>query len=131
MHIEEVKKDTEFFSALLPAVNNFLLKGVLHEVTAHWLTQTAATAMTDDNGDISSTPDSRDIPCSRNSCTNNIVSKEMYCVCNGPDDGRRVILCKNDHRISGTWFHFECLNINVKPRGKWFCPHCKIKKQFL
>ena len=28
MHIEEVKKDTEFFSALLPGINSFLLKGV-------------------------------------------------------------------------------------------------------
>ena len=66
MHIEEVKKDTEFFSALLPPVNNFLLKGVLPEVTAHWFTRTAATAMTDDNGDISNTPDSREILCSSN-----------------------------------------------------------------
>ena len=33
MYIEEVKKDTEFFSALLPAV----------KVTAHWFTKTAAT----------------------------------------------------------------------------------------
>ena len=90
MHIE---KDVEFFSALLPAVNNFLLKGVLPEVTAHWFAKTAATAMTDDNGDTSNTPDSIEFPCGSISYTNNTVSKEMYCICNGADDGRRMILC--------------------------------------
>ena len=64
MHIEEVKKDTEFFSALLPGINSFLLKGVLQEVTAHWFTKTAATVMTDDNGDTSNTPDSSEFPSS-------------------------------------------------------------------
>ena len=87
------KKDIEFFSALLPAVNSFLLKGVLPEVTAHWFTKTAATAMTDDNGDTSNTPDSIEFPYGSISYTNNTISKEMYCICNGADDGRRMILC--------------------------------------
>ena len=34
--------------------------------------------------------------------TNNTVSKEMYRICNGPDDGRRMILCENEHCSSGT-----------------------------
>ena len=113
MYIEEVKRDIEFFSALLPAVNNFQLKGVLLEVIAHWFTKTAAAVMTDCNGDTSNTLDSSEFPGSSNNCTNNTVSKEMYCLCNGPDDGRRMILCENEHCSSGTWFHFECLSINI------------------
>ena len=39
MHVEEVKRDSEFFSALLPEVDNFIINGILPEVTAHWFTQ--------------------------------------------------------------------------------------------
>ena len=127
MHVEEVKRDSEFFSALLPEVDNFIINGILPEVTAHWFTQQALTALTD-NGDTTDVPDSSEVPCTSNSHTNTYDSKEVYCVCNGPDDGRRMVLCENEHCSSGTWFHFECLNIIRKPQGKWFCPDCKIKK---
>ena len=127
MHIEEVERDTDFFSALLPTVDDFILKGILPEVAAHWFTQMALTVVTD-NGDTTDVPDSNEVPCSNDSCTNNTLNKEMYCVCNGPDDGRRMVLCENKNCSSGTWFHFECLNITRKPRGIWYCPDCKIKK---
>ena len=126
MHVE-VKRDSEFFSALLPEVDNFIINGILPEVTAHWFTQQALTALTD-NGDTTDVPDSSEVPCTSNSHTNTNDSKEVYCVYNGQYDGRRMVLCENEHCSSGTWFHFECLNIIRKPQGKWFCPDCKIKK---
>ena len=86
-------KENDFFSALLPTVDDFILKGILPEVTAHWFTQMALTVVTD-NGDTTDVPDSNEVPCSNDSCTNNTLSKEMYCVCNGPDDGRRMVLCE-------------------------------------
>ncbi|VEN34591.1 unnamed protein product [Callosobruchus maculatus] len=27
------------------------------------------------------------------------------------------------------WFHFECVGIMVPPKGQWFCPDCRKKKQ--
>ena len=50
----------------------------------------ALTAVTDNGGVL----DFNKVSCSYNSCTDNTVSKEMYCVCNGPDDGR-MVLCEN------------------------------------
>ena len=70
-----------------------LISGYLQripEVTAHWFTQIAVTALTD-NSDTTDVPDFSEVPCSNNSRTNNILSKEMFCVCNGPGDGRRMI----------------------------------------
>lgn len=37
------------------------------------------------------------------------------------------------------WFHFSCVSLVTKPKGKWFCPNCrgdrpsvmKPKQQFL
>ena len=108
-------------------MDNIIIDNILPEVTAHCFTQQALTALTD-NGDTTYVPDYSEVPCTSNNHTNTNSSKEMYCVCNGPDNGRIMILCENEHCSSGTWFHFECLNIIRKPRGKWFCPNCKIKK---
>ena len=54
-----------------------------------------AIAAVTDNGDTTDVPDSSKVPCSNNNHTNNTVSKKMYCVCNGPDDGRTVVLWEN------------------------------------
>lgn len=51
------------------------------------------------------------------------VPKCIMCVSDG-----RTTLCESEHCNSGTWFHFEYFNIIRRPRGKWFCPDCKIKK---
>jgi len=52
-----------------------------------------------------------------NDSTNNSVI-EKYCVCNGTDDSRCMTLYENEQCSSGTWFHFECLNITRKPQGR-------------
>lgn len=49
-----------------------------------------------------------------------------------------MILCDND-LCPIEWFHFSCVALMSKPKGKWFCPNCrgdrpnvmKPKAQFL
>lgn len=49
-----------------------------------------------------------------------------------------MILCDND-LCPIEWFHFSCVSLVLKPKGKWFCPNCrgerpnvmKPKAQFL
>ncbi|KAH8347574.1 hypothetical protein KR059_012978 [Drosophila kikkawai] len=80
-----------------------------------------------------------------------------YCVCNQVSFKRRfsfqevvdntpifqisfgeMILCDND-LCPIEWFHFSCVSLVLKPKGKWFCPNCrgerpnvmKPKAQFL
>ncbi|XP_017845219.1 inhibitor of growth protein 2 [Drosophila busckii] len=60
-----------------------------------------------------------------------------YCVCNQISFGE-MILCDND-LCPIEWFHFSCVSLVFKPKGKWFCPNCrgerpsvmKPKAQFL
>ncbi|XP_005180773.1 inhibitor of growth protein 1 isoform X2 [Musca domestica] len=60
-----------------------------------------------------------------------------YCVCNQISFGE-MILCDND-LCPIEWFHFSCVSLVLKPKGKWYCPNCrgdrpnlmKPKAQFL
>lgn len=60
-----------------------------------------------------------------------------YCLCDQISYGE-MILCDND-LCPIEWFHFSCVALTTKPKGKWFCPKCrgdrpnvmKPKAQFL
>ncbi|EAT38724.1 AAEL009391-PA [Aedes aegypti] len=55
--------------------------------------------------------------------------ESVYCYCRCPyDEVSEMIACDGDNcRIE--WFHFECVGIIMPPKGKWFCPECKLKQQ--
>lgn len=60
-----------------------------------------------------------------------------YCLCDQISYGE-MICCDND-LCPIQWFHFSCVSLSTKPKGKWFCPKCrgdrpnimKPKAQFL
>ncbi|XP_055623830.1 uncharacterized protein LOC129767204 [Toxorhynchites rutilus septentrionalis] len=54
--------------------------------------------------------------------------ESVYCYCRCPyDEVSEMIACDGDNcRIE--WFHFECVGIIMPPKGKWFCPECKMKQ---
>ena len=49
-----------------------------------------------------------------------------YCVCKGPDDGRKMICCDNNV-CTVQWYHVRCLKLKNVPKGKWYCPLCRGK----
>ncbi|KAE9539738.1 hypothetical protein AGLY_004990 [Aphis glycines] len=46
-----------------------------------------------------------------------------YCLCNQISYGE-MICCDND-LCPVEWFHFSCVSLSTKPKGKWFCPKCR------
>uniref|UniRef100_A0A2M4AMG7 Inhibitor of growth protein n=2 Tax=Anopheles triannulatus TaxID=58253 RepID=A0A2M4AMG7_9DIPT len=60
-----------------------------------------------------------------------------YCLCDQISFGE-MILCDND-LCPIEWFHFSCVSLVSKPKGRWYCPNCrgdrpnlmKPKQQFL
>ncbi|XP_063380902.1 inhibitor of growth protein 1 [Cydia fagiglandana] len=46
-----------------------------------------------------------------------------YCLCDQISFGE-MILCDND-LCPIEWFHFSCVSLITKPKGKWFCPKCR------
>ena len=50
-----------------------------------------------------------------------------YCVCNSISYGD-MIGCDNDDCLI-EWFHFGCVNLSHKPKGKWYCPGCTVERK--
>lgn len=46
-----------------------------------------------------------------------------YCVCHQVSYGD-MICCDND-ACEIEWFHFQCVSLTSKPKGKWYCPNCR------
>ncbi|XP_041699750.2 inhibitor of growth protein 1-like [Coregonus clupeaformis] len=46
-----------------------------------------------------------------------------YCLCEQVSYGE-MIGCDND-QCPIEWFHFSCVGLHHKPKGKWFCPKCR------
>ena len=46
-----------------------------------------------------------------------------YCLCAQVSYGE-MIGCDNDE-CPIEWFHFSCVALHHKPKGKWFCPKCR------
>ncbi|XP_074594745.1 uncharacterized protein LOC141850104 [Brevipalpus obovatus] len=46
-----------------------------------------------------------------------------YCSCEQISYGE-MICCDNTH-CPIEWFHFACVSLTTKPKGKWYCPNCR------
>lgn len=50
-------------------------------------------------------------------------NEPTYCLCVQVSFGE-MIGCDNDE-CPIEWFHFSCVGLNHKPKGKWYCPKCR------
>ena len=39
-----------------------------------------------------------------------------------------LIMCE-DNSSKIIWFHFKCMHIKKKPKGKWFCLECRENRK--
>ena len=46
-----------------------------------------------------------------------------YCVCERVSYGE-MIACDNPTCLR-EWFHFDCVGLEAKPKGKWYCEECR------
>ena len=49
-------------------------------------------------------------------------NEPTYCICHQVSYGE-MIGCDNPE-CPTEWFHFGCVSLVSKPKGKWFCPGC-------
>lgn len=54
-------------------------------------------------------------------------NEPTYCFCNQVSFGEMVACDNPDCRIE--WFHFGCVGLKEKPKGKWYCPDCAGKRR--
>ena len=49
-------------------------------------------------------------------------NEPTYCICQDVSWGEMIGCDNNDCPIE--WFHFGCMGLTSKPKGKWYCPKC-------
>jgi len=49
-------------------------------------------------------------------------NEPTYCLCQQVSYGEMIGCDNQDCPIE--WFHFGCMNLTTKPKGKWYCPKC-------
>ena len=53
-------------------------------------------------------------------------NEPRYCLCHQVSYGE-MIGCDNES-CPLEWFHFNCVGLTTKPKGKWYCPKCRGDK---
>lgn len=54
-------------------------------------------------------------------------NEPTYCLCHQVSYGEMIGCDNQDCPIE--WFHFACVGLTTKPKGKWFCPRCTADKK--
>ncbi|XP_063965428.1 inhibitor of growth protein 4-like [Lytechinus pictus] len=54
-------------------------------------------------------------------------NEPTYCLCHQVSYGEMIGCDNPDCPIE--WFHFACVGLVTKPKGKWFCPKCSPEKK--
>lgn len=54
-------------------------------------------------------------------------NEPTYCLCHQVSYGEMIGCDNPDCPIE--WFHFACVDLTTKPKGKWFCPRCVQEKR--
>lgn len=54
-------------------------------------------------------------------------NEPTYCICQQVSYGE-MVGCDNEE-CSIEWFHFGCVGLTSKPKGKWYCPSCAEKRK--
>ena len=54
-------------------------------------------------------------------------NEPTYCLCHQVSYGEMIGCDNADCPIE--WFHFGCVGLQSKPKGKWFCPKCTVERK--
>ncbi len=112
IHIERLYADSEFWSVCIKKSSEFFNLCILPELVGRWYSRPISSG----NVAINSPEPSSDMI-------------KVYCYCKQPEDERQMIACDNP-ACSIEWFHVDCLKIKTVPKGKWFCPNCRVLPEF-
>ena len=67
---------------------------------------------------------SRQVSTENTKVVSNVNEDELrYCICSEISYGQ-MIGCDNS-QCKIEWFHFDCVKLSTKPKGKWYCPNCR------
>ena len=117
-----IELNDNFIVQALDNASEFFKCRILPELVGKWYTKAPVyrKIMTATEEQATSEADSESLAASTAQNSN-----EVWCYCKGKDEGE-IIFCDSDV-CTIRWFHTECLKLSTVPKGKWYCPDCRVK----
>ena len=126
LHVEPISFDEEFWGMICQKSKHIFDTAIMPELVGKFYTRLSST-----NANVSSQPgvsvssDSHGFDYDAGPSR----QEQTFCTCGQVEFGK-MIFCEND-KCHIQWFHYSCVNVQVAPRGKWYCPNCCKLPQFL
>ena len=115
----------DFIAQAFEKATAFFKFGILPELVRKWYTKAPVYRCA-----LMTTEGENAAAASTNSSETDITTQEddeAWCYCRGKDEGE-MIFCESNACPIG-WFHTKCLKLSIIPRGKWFCPNCRVTQK--
>ncbi|KAG1671733.1 Chromatin modification-related protein YNG2 [Nymphon striatum] len=130
IHVELIPFNQEVWNEITSSAGRLFHTAVLPELVGKFYTRLPTNSLS-----VPTTPK----PVPQNSLKQpltsaNLISDDnsnkadLYCHCQTGEHGKMV--CCDNENCSYQWFHFSCVGITRKHRGKWFCPDCRKMPEF-
>lgn len=125
----KIDKSSEHLNTNLTKVNKFQKKNVQIKTNLNKNIQTSKTMSIDTDQKVKNNTTHTN---SKTQRSKKIISKSLdsdneieptYCICEEVSYGN-MVCCDND-LCPIEWFHFGCVSLTRKPKGKWYCPKCR------
>lgn len=113
LSVERILVEGNFLCDKIDTMKHFFIYGLLPEIVGKWYSRKpVANSRGILQVDPSLLQDTEDYT-------------KLWCYCKEPSYGDMIKCDDTDCCIQ--WYHFDCLRIQHAPKGKWYCPSCRIK----
>ena len=117
LFVQRIYPDNTFIASALEKCEQFVKVAVLPELLGKWyskepIRKPESADLEDDNDQADGTDE---------------TGLMMWCYCRKEESGEMIACDNTECHIQ--WFHTKCLHITKIPKGKWFCPDCRKRKQ--
>ncbi|XP_061580348.1 inhibitor of growth protein 1-like isoform X1 [Cololabis saira] len=145
LHVELITFDEEFWDTICKKSKRIFDTAIMPELVGKYYTRLSSTMAGSSQPDVaisvsseplvalslSSQPGAHASDESHGSdCATSASQQEQtYCFCDQVEFGK-MICCDYD-KCQIQWFHYSCVNVQVAPKGKWYCLNCRKLPQFL
>jgi len=111
LHVEEILLDNEFWSEICSKSLHIFKTAILPELVGKFYTKS-----------ITSTP----VEISTGRSDSDKEMHQLHCYCRDEEYGQ-MVACDNS-ACKFEWFHFNCVGVKSVPKGQWFCPDCRKRR---
>ena len=116
VHIERVPPDEAFWNEKSQRACDLFHHVIMPELVAKYYSKKAMKENFQVQKPIDATDDSKTLQ-------DQGTGGDTWCLSRDKEDGK-MIACDNSD-CPFVWFHYACVGIKRKPKGRWLCPKCK------